>query len=106
MVQIKLTAQAAEQIKKKLAGRDLDVKLLYDMDGCSLSGTPVLRLADKQERRSDEVSVETNEIPVRVEESKLLYLDDNLEIDFSEQSYAFQLSSPNEILNGRMSLLD
>lgn len=106
MVNITFTPEAAEQIKKKLAGRDLDLKLLYDIDGCSLSGIPTLRLMNKQERDSDEISVETNEMPVRVEQSKLLFLDDNLEIDFSEQSHAFQLASPNEILNGRMSLMD
>ncbi|VEF47884.1 cytoplasmic protein [Bacillus freudenreichii] len=106
MVNITFTPQAAGQIKKKLAGRDLDLKLMYEIDGCSLSGIPILRLMDKQERDSDEIAVETNEMPVRVEQSKLVFLDDNLEIDFSEKNHAFQLASPNEILNGRMSLID
>jgi len=106
LVNITLTPKATEQIKKKLAGRELDLKLMYDIEGCSLSGIPTLRLADKQERGSDEISVMTNEMPIWLEQSKLLFLDEQLEIDFSEQSHAFQLSSPNEILNGRMSLFD
>ncbi|WHY82814.1 iron-sulfur cluster biosynthesis family protein [Siminovitchia fortis] len=106
MVNITLTPEAANQIKKKLAGRDLDLKLMYDIDGCSLSGIPTLRLMDKQERGSDEISVQTNEMPVWVEKSKLIFFDDHLEIDFSEQSHTYQLASAAEILNGRMSLLD
>lgn len=106
MVKITFTPEAADEIKKKLAGRDLDLKLIYDIDGCSLSGIPILSLMDKQVRDSDEISVETNEMPVRLEQSKLLFLDENLEIDYSEQNHTFQLSSPNEILNGRMSLID
>lgn len=106
MVNINFTPKATEQIKRKLAGRDLDLKLIYEIDDCSLSGTPTLRLMDKQEREGDEITVETNEMPVRVEKSKLVFLDDNLEIDFFEQNHAFQLASPNEILSGRMSLMD
>ncbi|GIN19911.1 iron-sulfur cluster biosynthesis family protein [Siminovitchia fordii] len=106
MINITFTSKAADHIKKKLAGRDLDLKLMYDIDGCSLSAIPTLRLMGKQERGSDEISVDTNEMPIWVEQSKLIFLDDQLEIDFSEKSHTFQLVSPNEILNGRMSLLD
>ena len=106
MINITFTTEAADQIKKKLAGRDMDLKLTYDVDGCSLSGIPTLRLMNKQERGSDEILVKTNEMPITLEESNIILLDDELKIDFSEHNYAFQLASPNEILNGRMSLID
>lgn len=106
MITVTITQKAAEKIKDKLGDRDLALKLLYEADGCTMSGIPALTFEKLREMVQDELVVETNEMPLVIEKSKLIYLDSNMEIDFSDESHTFQLTSPNEILNGRMSLLD
>jgi uncharacterized protein YqkB len=106
MVQVSITEKAAEKIKEKLGNRDLALKLIYETDGCEASGIPALKLERPEEAANHDLIVKTNEMPLMIEKDKLVYLDSELEIDFSEESHTFQLSSPNEILNGRMSLLD
>lgn len=106
MVQVSITEKAAEKIKEKLGNRDLKLKLIYETDGCEVSGIPALKFEGQQEEAGEELLIETNEMPLVIEKDKLVYLDSQLEIDFSDESHTFQLSSPNEILNGRMSLLE
>lgn len=106
MVTVSITEKAAEKIKEKLGDRDLALKLIYETDGCAVSGIPTLKFEKTQETANDELVIETNKMPLLIEKSKLVYLDSELEIDFSDDSHTFQLTSPNEILNGRMSLLD
>ncbi|MFS0643924.1 iron-sulfur cluster biosynthesis family protein [Siminovitchia sp. 179-K 8D1 HS] len=106
MVTVSITEKAAEKIKEKLGDRDLALKLIYETDGCAVSGIPTLKFEKTQKAANDELVIETNKMPLLIEKSKLVYLDSELEIDFSDDSHTFQLTSPNEILNGRMSLLD
>lgn len=106
MVTVSITEKAAEKIKEKLGNRDLALKLIYETDGCEVSGIPALKLERPEESADHGLVVETNEIPLVIEKDKLVYLDSQLEIDFSDESHTFQLTSPNEILNGRMSLFD
>lgn len=106
MVTVSITEKAAEKIKEKLGDRDLALKLIYETDGCAVSGIPALKFEKTQETTYDDLVIETNKMPLVIEKSKLVYLDSELEIDFSDESHTFQLTSPNEILNGRMSLFD
>jgi uncharacterized protein YqkB len=51
------------------------------------------------------VTVETNSLPILVEKSKTVFLDEELKIDFSSSSNTFQLKSPGQIINGRMNFI-
>ena len=106
MVNITVTPEAAERIRKRMAGRNLSLKLKYETDGCGcvVSGVTVLELVDGTELDPDKMLVETNEMPVIIEKTKLIFLDEELKIDYSESSQTFRLVSPGQILNGRMSL--
>lgn len=105
MVHITFTPKAAEQIHKRMAGKEVDLKLFYESEGCAVDGIPILKLVRKEERSHDDVFIETNAMPIILEQSKLIYWDEELEIDFSEQHHAYRLSSPKEIFSGRMSLI-
>lgn len=106
MVKLTITETAAERIKQKMDGKDLMLKLKYETDGCGcvVSGVPTLELTEKQELDRHDVQIETNIMPVIMEKSKVIFFDDELKIDFSTDSQAFRLVSPNQILNGRMAL--
>ena len=82
------------------------LKLRYETDGCGcvVSGVNALWLVDQPD--DGDITIETNAHPVLVEESKQVFLDDQLTIDFSDRTKMFLLKSPNQILTPRMSFLD
>ncbi|MBS2770146.1 iron-sulfur cluster biosynthesis family protein [Anoxybacillus rupiensis] len=82
------------------------LKLKYDTDGCgcAVNGVPTLWLVDRADK--DDIVVETNFVPVLLEKSRLVFYDETMTIDVVKGSGCFQLKSPNQILNPRMSLLE
>lgn len=104
MIKFTITPEAEKRIQRIADGKNLLLKLKYETDGCgcTLSGVPALELINEQDIDQDDVTFETNSIPVLMEKSKLIFFDDELKIDFSEESQSFRLVSPSQILNGRM----
>ncbi|MBB5326290.1 uncharacterized protein YqkB [Anoxybacillus tepidamans] len=102
---ITFTERAMQQLRPILANTKKQLKLKYDTDGCgcAVSGVPTLWLIDQADE--DDVVVETNYVPVLLEKSRLVFYDDKMVIDAVEGAGCFQLKSPNQILNPRMSLL-
>lgn len=105
MIEMTVTPIAAKQIKQKMAGQNLAVKLKYVTEGCGcvLSGVPTLELVNKDDLDIDDIQVGKKDMPIYMEKSKLIFYDDQLKIDFSPESNSFRLASPGQILNGRMS---
>ncbi|RLQ90652.1 iron-sulfur cluster biosynthesis family protein [Falsibacillus albus] len=104
-MKITITEQAAAKIREKMNGSSKLLKLKYETEGCGcvMSGVPTLTAVGPDDLiESDDVLLDTNEMPIYVEKSKMIFLDDILKIDFSEASNTYQLKSPNQILNGRM----
>ncbi|REJ25450.1 MAG: heme biosynthesis protein HemY [Bacillaceae bacterium] len=81
------------------------IKLKYDTDGCGcvMSGVTVLWLV--KDLDEDDMKIDTNFVPVYVERSKLVFLDDELQIDYHGQKQIFMLKSPMQIYNPRMSCI-
>jgi uncharacterized protein YqkB len=104
---ITFTDKAIAKVQEKY-GKDssLYLKLKYDTDGCGcvVSGVTTLWIVDEKE--GDDVTIETNFVPVLVEKTKQVFLDDNMTIDYNESAYAFMLKCPSQILNPRMSFID
>ncbi|MBS4209682.1 iron-sulfur cluster biosynthesis family protein [Bacillus sp. FJAT-50079] len=105
MVSLTITPEATEKIKEKMVNDDLILKLKYETDGCgcAVNGVPTLQLIRKDAIDSDDIQIETGGLPIIMENSKMIFFDDELKIDFSPGSHTFRLSSPNQILNGHMS---
>ena len=78
----------------------------YDAEecGCVMCGVTNLWLVNELEE--DDYEIQTNHGGIYVEKSKEVFLDDVMTIDFNRASHCFQLKSPNQYLNPRMSLLD
>lgn len=105
MVKLTITPEAAEKIKQKMDDQDLMLKLKYKTEGCGcvLSGVPTLELIEQRALEQDEIQIDTNSMPIIMEESKIIFFDEQLKIDFSNDAQSFRLVSPGQILNGRMS---
>jgi iron-sulfur cluster insertion protein len=105
-VKIVFTDQAIDKLKVYELTGDRVIKLKYETEGCGcvMSGVPFLWIVDHKEE--DELVIETNFGPVLVEKSKMVFFDDELKIDFVESANCFKLSSPNQIINPRMRLIE
>ncbi|WP_066060778.1 iron-sulfur cluster biosynthesis family protein [Neobacillus soli] len=104
-MEIKITAAAIEKINEKTAGREGCLKLKYDTDDCGCAVNGVIVLWFVPEAESDEIAFETNDRTVYLEKSKMVFFDEQMKIDFSKATNCFQLKSPQQILNGHMSLI-
>jgi uncharacterized protein YqkB len=105
-MEITLTEIAAEKLSGRISGKDGFIKLKYDIDGCGcvVSGVAALWLVDELDE--DDREIKTNIGSIYVEKSKEVFLDEHLTIDFSEKANCYQLKSPNQYLNPRMSFID
>lgn len=102
---ISFTEAAIQKINGKREGKsDSRMKLVYDTDGCGcvVDGVAALWLTDDIDDTDLEVS--TNDLPVYMDKSAIVYLDENLTVDFSDTANTFTLKSPSQMLNPRMSL--
>ncbi|MDP4162167.1 MAG: iron-sulfur cluster biosynthesis family protein [Bacillota bacterium] len=104
-MEINITEAAVQKIIEKTEGRSGYLKLKYDTEGCgcAVNGVPVLSL--ETELQTNEIVIKTNRVPIYIESTKTVFFDENMTIDFSAAVNCFQLKSPAQILNGRMSLL-
>lgn len=104
-MEIELTAAAAEKINMRTEGREGFLKLKYDTDGCGCAVNGVVALWFVPVLADDDIPIETNDRTIYVEKSKTVFFDEQMKIDFSNSSNCFQLKSPQQILNGHMSLV-
>jgi len=105
-MKITITDHAAEKINQYRIGKDGWLKLKYDTEDCGCVMCGVSNLWLVHELESDDYEIKTNNGSIYIEKSKEVFLDDTLTIDFNEQAYCFQLKSPNQYLNPRMSFFD
>jgi iron-sulfur cluster insertion protein len=101
---IRFTDRAETKVTERIGNIEGNLKLYYDTEGCGcvVSGVTVLRLETDIEGYE---RIETNYIPVYVQPSKKVFLDEDMTIDFVESANCFMLKCPSQILNPRMSLI-
>ncbi|MEH7178629.1 iron-sulfur cluster biosynthesis family protein [Neobacillus vireti] len=104
-MEIMITSAAAEKLNERINGTEGYLKLKYDIDGCGCAVSGVFALWYVPELDSDDMTIETNERTIYMEKSKTVFFDEKMKIDFSSASNSFQLKSPQQILNGYMSLV-
>ncbi|MBS4217235.1 iron-sulfur cluster biosynthesis family protein [Bacillus sp. FJAT-49711] len=104
-MKISISEEAARQIKRKMDGKEMILKLKYETDGCgcAVSGVPTLHLIHKQDLNKEDMLIKTDTIDIYIEKSKTIFFDEEMKIDYSQESQIFRLTSPGQILNGRMS---
>jgi uncharacterized protein YqkB len=105
IMEIMITKTAAEKISEKINGKNGYLKLIYDTEGCGCSVDGVAALRFESELGEDDLLIESNERPIYIEETKTIFFDDKMTIDFLPSSNWFMLKSPQEIINGHMSFV-
>jgi uncharacterized protein YqkB len=104
-MKVTITKSAAEELNKKMGDQKGYLKIQYEMDGLACgSGVPTLLFVSSKDETED-VLFETSYRPVILEKSQMIHFDDDLAIDYSGSVNSFQLRSPQQILNGRMSFI-
>ncbi|WP_453995224.1 iron-sulfur cluster biosynthesis family protein [Bacillus nitroreducens] len=103
---ITFTERAIEKLNLNIHNQDKQLKLKYETDGCGcvMSGVTALWLVDSGDE--DDLTLETNYQPILVEKSKMVFLDEEMTIDFIETANCYMLKSPNQILNPRLRLVE
>lgn len=105
-MQVTFTKEAIEQLTPKLnENSERLLKLKYDTEGCGcvMSGVTALWLVEELDQ--GDIKLNTNHVPLLVEKTKMVFLDEELTISYNETAKSFMLKSPSQILNPRMSLL-
>jgi uncharacterized protein YqkB len=105
-MQIQITEKAWQKINEKTSGKEGYVKLKYDTEGCGCVVSGISALWFVSELEDDDETIQTNRITIYIEKSKAVFFDEQMKIDFTEVANCYQLKSPNQILNGRMSFWD
>lgn len=105
-MKISITASAADKIDEKRKGKQGYLKLKYDAEECGCIMCGVINLWLVNELEEDDYKMETNHGSIYMEKSKEVFFDESMTIDFNESAYCFQLKSPNQYLNPRMSFMD
>lgn len=105
-MQIVISEGAEQKLAERTTGKDGFLKLVYDIDGCgcAVNGVPALWLV--KELSGDEVEVEANQRCIFMEKDQQVFFAEKMTLDFSVKANCFQLKSPNEYLNPRLSLVD
>ena len=100
---IEWTDQALTKITEKINSANGYLLLKYDTEGCGclVDGVTALWLVDELD--DDFEKVETNGLTIYVEKSKMIFLDEIMKIKFESTANCFMLTSPNQILNPRLS---
>ncbi|MBS2969517.1 iron-sulfur cluster biosynthesis family protein [Metabacillus sp. KIGAM252] len=103
---VTFTEKAIERIAPSLSENpEAHLKLKYDTEGCGCVVSGVAALWLVKETEEDDLKIETNFVPVYLEKTKLVFLDENMTVDFLESANTFALKSPSQMLNPRMSLV-
>ena len=101
-----ITENALRELKNRLKSNENILRLHYDTEGCgcAVSGVPALYL-EQASQPNNQLAESNAEIKIFYNPEHLIFLGENLTIDFSEKANTFQLKTPNEMLSPRMRLI-
>ncbi|MFZ3588532.1 iron-sulfur cluster biosynthesis family protein [Bacillus sp. DJP31] len=103
-MEITFTTGAMKQLESVLHPNK-KLKLMYDTEGCGCVVSGVAALWQIEEVGNLDIEVETNYVQVWIDRTKLVFFDEKMTIDFLPQYWCYQLKSPNQMLNPRMSFI-
>lgn len=105
-MKLKVTEAASKKLDEKISGKQGYVKLKYDIDGCGCAVSGVAALWFEGEKDAEEHQISIGGIPIYIDKAREVFFDEEMTLDYKETNGCFQLKSPNEYLNPRMSFYD
>jgi uncharacterized protein YqkB len=108
-MQVEITERAVEELQTRKTlkeGRVLFISHETEGLGCVVNGVSDLISVQKSSLPPTAILLETKPEPwsVAIDKKVDWIYDENLKIDFNDTASSFQLKSPNEMLNPRMTL--
>lgn len=100
---VTVTDAAYEKIMKMIPDEARYIKLFYDTEGCGCVMNGVINLVAVSEKDERDVDVESNKLQIIADRTKLVFMDDQLTVDW-HASGKFQLKSPSQFYNPNMKL--
>lgn len=102
---ITITERASKELNKKIGEQKGFLKIQNVMEGLACgAGVPTMFFVPSIDEKEDLI-IETNNRPVLMEKAEMILFDEELKIDYSDSVNSFQLKSPQQIVNGRMSFV-
>jgi len=104
---VTITDRANHALENLQIDESLFLKLKYETEGCGCVMSGVNELWCVAAPEEEDILITTNDgKSILVEQSKQIFLDEALTIDYSEATQLFMLKSPNQIFNPRMRFLN
>ncbi|MFD0770424.1 iron-sulfur cluster biosynthesis family protein [Bacillus sp. CGMCC 1.60114] len=101
---VTVTDAAYEKIKEMIPSETNYIKLFYDNEGCGCVMSGIIDLVAVSEKDERDVEISSNKFQFIADRTKLVFMDDNLTVDFQESGGNFQLKSPSQYYNPNMKL--
>jgi uncharacterized protein YqkB len=103
---IQITPVAEQQLKQKIDNEAGELVLVYDSEGCgcAVSGIPQLWLVHPLEEEDTAANCETLQLYYKPRQA--IFFDESMRIDYSHDKKNFKLSSPGQIFNANMNVID
>lgn len=102
-MKITLTQQAISQLKKQMnAYPDYYLCVTYEVGGCGSQLDGLFRLLLVRSLGDMNVRIQTNHIPIYASESTIMFMDQEMVIDFKPGGYV--VKSPKQIYSYSMSI--
>ena len=105
-MKVTLTKSAAEELNKKVGNQKEYLKIQYETNRLySGSGIATLLFVSSKDDTEDVLFETSYRQSYWMEKSQMSHFDDDLTNDYSDSDNSFQLRSPQQIINGRMSFI-
>ena len=104
-MKITITESASKELHKRIGNHKGYLKIFYDTDGCGCGPGVFTLLFVTAIDENNDIVFESNNLPIIIEKSHLIYLDDELTIDCSNTTNFLKLSSPQETYNGALTFI-
>ncbi|EIT87286.1 HesB/YadR/YfhF-family protein [Fictibacillus macauensis ZFHKF-1] len=102
-MQLEWTKEAIEQLRTRALSTSMYLKYETEGCGCVMSGVTALYPVHEQPEGTTELN--TNDISVFLDTTKLVFFEERMTIDYKKEYNTFQLKSPNGMLNPRLRLV-
>lgn len=105
-MKIHFTENAKQAILKQMKRDDIQLKLVYDSEGCgcAVSGVPTLWAEDNQSEA--DMQAQSNAFPITYNKHQEVFFEDEMTVDLNQSNGLLVLKSKSQIYNGMMKLVD
>nr|WP_281394009.1 iron-sulfur cluster biosynthesis family protein [Texcoconibacillus texcoconensis] len=105
-VQVTLTDEGRNIVKRAMSEQLGMLKIVYDTDGCgcAVSGVPKLQLVSNKTETDIDIKSEDGDIPILIERRFQVFFDPKMTLSASVKPGRLQLKSDQQIFHSRLAI--